>query len=67
MANNGKDTKHTIHISRRMLLVRNGEEGNFHKTVWCKGGLKLADIGNKNVREDELNTRLGYAMVRLYN
>ena len=24
MANNGKDTKHTSHIARRMHLVRNG-------------------------------------------
>ena len=26
MTNNGKDNKHTIHISRRMNFVRNGEE-----------------------------------------
>ena len=26
MANNGKDTKHTRHIERRMHLVRNGEK-----------------------------------------
>ena len=26
MKNNGKDTKHTRHISRRMKLVRNGED-----------------------------------------
>ena len=25
MANNGKDTKHTRHIERRMCFVRNGE------------------------------------------
>ena len=25
MANNGKDTKHTRHISRRMNFVRNGK------------------------------------------
>ena len=25
MAKNGKDTKHTIHIARRMHFVRNGE------------------------------------------
>ena len=29
--------------------------------------MKLADIGTKNGREDELNTILGYAMVRLEN
>ena len=26
MAKNGKDTKHTIHIARRMHFVRNGEK-----------------------------------------
>ena len=52
---NGKDTKHTIHISRIMYFVRNGEEYNLHKTVWCEGGLKPEDIGTKNVRKDELN------------
>ena len=26
MANNGKDTKHTRHIARRMHFVRNGEK-----------------------------------------
>ena len=50
-----------------MHFVRNGEECNLHKIVWCEVGLHLADIGAKNVIEDELNTRLGYDMVRLYN
>ena len=35
--------------------------------MWCEGGMKLADIGTKNVREDKLNLRLGYAMVGLEN
>ena len=35
MGNNGKDTKHTRHISRRMYLVRNGEKCNVHKIDWC--------------------------------
>ena len=26
MAKNGRDTKHTIHIARRMHFVRNGEK-----------------------------------------
>ena len=65
MANNGKYTKHTIHIYRRIQLVRNGEEWNLHKKVWCEGGLKMEDIRNKNVMEDELNNILGYAMVIL--
>ena len=42
MANNGKDTKHTIHIARRMNFVRNSGECNLHKTVWCEGGLRLS-------------------------
>ena len=35
--------------------------------MWCDGSLHLAYIVTKNVMEDELNTRLGYAMVWLYN
>ena len=38
-----------------------------HKTVWCEGGLQLVDIGTSNVREYQLNPRLGYSMVRLDN
>ena len=67
MDNTGKETKHIIHIFRRIHSVRNGEECNFHKTVWCEGGLQLADIGTKNVREDKLNTRFVFAKVRLDN
>ena len=52
MAKNGKDTKKTRQIFRQMYFVINVEECNFHKTVWCEGGLKLTDIGNNNVRED---------------
>ena len=55
MSKNCKDKKHTRHISRRMYFVRNGEECNIHKIVWCEGGMQLAYIGNKNVGEDELN------------
>ena len=44
MAKNGKDTKHTRHISRRVHLVRNGENSKMHKIDWCEGGLQLADI-----------------------
>ena len=67
MNNNGEDNKHTRHITRRMNFARNGEGCNLHKTVWCEGGLKLADIGTRNVRENELNPRLGYTIVRLDN
>ena len=52
MANNGKETKHTRHISGRMKCVRNGEECNLQKILWCEVGLKLEDIGAKNGRED---------------
>ena len=31
MAKNGRDTKHTIHIARRMNFVRNGEKCKMHK------------------------------------
>ena len=49
MANNGKDTKHTRYIGRRMHFVRNGEKCKMQKIDWCEGGLQLADIGTKNV------------------
>ena len=39
MTKNDKDTKHTRHIDRIIHLVRNGENYNLHKTVWCQGGL----------------------------
>ena len=67
MAKNGKDKKHTRKISRRMNLVRNGEECNLHKTLWCEAGLHLKDIGTNNVRGDELNHILVYAIVKLEN
>ena len=67
MANNGKDTKHTRHISKIMHLVRNGEELNLHKTVWCEGVLKLAVIGTKSPREYKFNPGLVYATIRLEN
>ena len=67
IANNGKDTKHTRHIARRVKFVRNGENFKMHKIDWCQGGLKLADIANKNVDDNYLNTRMKYIMVRLNN
>ena len=67
MANNGKDTKHTRHIYRRMNLVINGEELKFNKTVWCQGVMQLAELTTKNSMEYELNPRLGFDMVRLEN
>ena len=39
MAKNGKDTKNTRHIERRMNFVRNGEKCKMQKMDWCEGGL----------------------------
>ena len=43
------------------------KSATFTNSVWCEEGLQLEYIGTKNVREDELNPRLVYAMVRLDN
>ena len=67
MAKNGKDTKHTRHISRRMRLVNNGEKLKMHRIDWCEGGLQLVDIVTKNVSEPDLTPRMRYIMVRLEN
>ena len=67
MAKNGKDTKHTRHIARRIHFVRNGEKCNMHKIDCCVGGLQLADIGTNNVSEPDLTPRMKYIMVRLEN
>ena len=67
MAKNGKDTKHTRHIVRRMYFVWNGEKCKMHKIDWCEGGLQLADIGTKNVSEPDLTPRMKYIMARLEN
>ena len=67
MAKNGKDTKHTRHIARRMHFVRNGEKCKMHKIDWREGGLQLADIGTKNVSELDITPRMKYIMVRLEN
>ena len=67
MANNGKDTKHTRHLARRMQFLRNGEKCKMHKIDLCEGGLQLADIVTKNVSETDLTPRMKYIMVRLEN
>ena len=67
MANNGKDTKPTRHISRRMNFVRNGEKCKMHKIDWCDGGLQLEDIAAKNVGEPDLTSSMKYIMVRFDN
>ena len=65
MAKNGKDTKHTRHIARRMHLVRNGEKCKMHNNDWWERGLHLAEISTKNVGEHDLPPRLKYIMVRI--
>ena len=67
MAKNGKDTKHTRHVARRMHFVRNGEKCKMHKIDCCEGDLKMADIVTKNVSEPDLTPRMKYIMVRLDN
>ena len=67
MDNNGKDTKHTMKIDRRVDFLRNGEKCKMHNIDWCEGVLQLADITTKNVGDNELNTRIKYIMVRLDN
>ena len=42
MDNNGKETKHTRHIARRMHFVINGAKCKMHKFDWCEGDLQLA-------------------------
>ena len=57
MAKNGKDTKHTRHVARRMNFVRNGEKFKMKKS-----------IGVKEVRSwQTLVPRMKYIMVRLEN
>ena len=67
ISNNGKDTKHTRHISRIMNLVRNGETCKMYNIDWCEGGLKLSGIATDNVGENYLTPRMKYIMVRLDN
>ena len=38
-----------------------------HKIDWCEGCIQLADITNKNVGENDLNTVMKYIIVRLDN
>ena len=67
MAKNGKDTKHTRHIARRIYFVRNLENFKMHNIDWCEEGLQLAYIATKNVSEPDLTPRMKYIMVRLDN
>ena len=67
MADNGKDTKHTRHITRGIHFYKEWRKCKMHKTDWCEGGLQLADIGTKNVSEPDLTPRMKYILVRLEN
>ena len=67
MAKNGKDTKDTRQIARRMHFVSNGEKCKIQKIDWCEGGMQLSDIGTKNVSGPDLTPRMKYIMVRLEN
>ena len=67
MAKNGKDTRNTRHIARRMHLVRNGEKCKMHKINWCEVGIQLEEIGTKNVSEPDLTPRIKYIMVIIEN
>ena len=67
MSNNGKDTKYTRHIDRRVYLVRNGENFKMENIDWCEGGLQLAEITTNNVGENDLNPTVKYFIVRLEN
>ena len=44
MDKNGKDTKHNMHIYRRVHFVRNCEKCKLHDIVWCEQDLKLAEV-----------------------
>ena len=67
MAKNGKDTKHTGHIARKMNFVRNGEKCKMRNIDWCEGSLQLAEIVTNNVSEPDLTPRMKYIMVRIEN
>ena len=49
VAKNGKDTKHTRHIARRIHLISDEEECKMHKIDWCEVGLQLSGNCTKNV------------------
>ena len=67
MDNNGKNTKHTRHILRRINLVRNGEKCNMQKIDWFEGCLQLEDISTKNIGEHDLTPGMKYIVAKLEN
>ena len=67
MASYGKDNKHTIHITRIMHFVSNGEKCKMHKIGWCEGGLLLVYIVTNNVDKTNLTQGMKYITVILEN
>ena len=67
MARKVKYVKHTRHIARRVLILRNDVYCKMNNIEWCEGGLQVADISTKNVGESDLNLRMKYIMVSLDN
>ena len=67
MAKNGKDTKYTRHIARRMNFIRNREKCKINKIGWCEGGLQLADIDTRNFGKYDLTPIIKYIMVIIDN
>ena len=67
MDKNGKDTKYTIHIARRIHFGGIGETCKRHKIYWYEVGLQLAEIVTKNVCEPDLTLIMKYIMVTLEN
>ena len=63
MAKNGKDTKQSRLIKRRINIVSNGKKCKMHKIYWCEGGIQLVDIDTKNVVEHDLTPIMKYIMV----
>ena len=67
MANDGKYTKHTRHITRRVNFVRNCEKCKMRKIELCEVGLKLAYNATNHFGDNDLNPRMKYTMVRSDN
>ena len=67
MDKNGKQTKHTRHIARRVYILSNSEKCKYYNIDWCGGGLKQADIVTENIGENDLYPRMKYIMVRIEN
>ena len=67
MSKNGKYTKHTSHITRKVHLLRNGKKCKIHNIDWCEGGLQLTGIETYNVGENDLNYIMKYIMVSIDN